>query len=461
MFRANCSRRELMQVGCGLIGLSLPQFLGLRSLAIASNAADRGFGRAKSCIVLFCWGGASHLELWDPKPDAPLEVRGEFRTIAGATPGVRLGEHIPRLAGQTSRLAIIRSMHHHASAHGRAMYWNLTGHPPPQPDSPEDLAASRQDWPSLGSVVAQFRQMPAGLPAAVQVPYPMIDTVLQAGQTGGWLGLRRDPVVVRTARGRPFSGVSRDMGVPVLQWTDGVDQARLQTRQALARHIEANDQRFATAAVHSADYFRRMAEELLLNPRVQAAFDLDREPLPLREAYGDHICGQSVLLARRLIEVGVPLITVVCSAGDLNGGNGEHWDTHRDNFNRLKNALLPPLDQASAALLNDLADRGLLEETLVVWLSEFGRTPRINRSAGRDHYPNCYSVALAGGGVRGGEVYGRSDRHAATPLDNPCSPNDLHATIFHALGIAGDSHLRDHFGRPFVLTDGHVLPLFE
>jgi hypothetical protein len=454
------SRRELMQVGCGLIGLSLPQFFGLRSQAVASDAVGRGFGRARSCIVLFCWGGASQLESWDPKPDAPMEVRGEFRTIASATPGVRLGEHMPRLVRQTSRLAIIRSMHHRAAAHGRAMYWNLTDHPPPQPDSPEDLAASRQDWPCLGSVVAQFRRTPPGLPGAIQVPYPLVDTVLQGEQTGGWLSLRHDPVVVRPALGRPFAGVSRDMGAPVLQLAGGVDQARLQTRQSLARHMEQHDQRFASAAVNSFEHFRQMAGELLLNPRVQAAFDLDREPLPLREAYGDHICGQSILLARRLIEADVPLVTVVCGAGDLNGGNGEHWDTHRDNFNRLKNGLLPPLDRASAALLNDLADRGLLEQTLVVWLTEFGRAPRIKRSAGRDHYPNCYSVALAGGGVRGDQVYGRSDRQAAAPLDHPCGPNDLHATIFHALGIPGDSLLRDHLGRPFVLTDGHVLPLF-
>jgi hypothetical protein len=203
-----------------------------------------------------------------------------------------------------------------------------------------------------------------------------------------------------------------------------------------------------------------MAADMLLSPEVRAAFDLGREPDRLREAYGDHICGQSVLLARRLIEAGVPLVTVVCAAGDLNGGKGDHWDTHSDNFNRLKNALLPPLDRASSTLLNDLADRGRLDETLVVWLTEFGRTPKVNRSAGRDHFPDCYSVALAGSGVRGGQVYGRSDRQGGAPADRPSGPNDLHATILHALGIRGDAQFRDGLGHPSALTDGRVLPLF-
>lgn len=203
-----------------------------------------------------------------------------------------------------------------------------------------------------------------------------------------------------------------------------------------------------------------MAFDILLSPRVQAAFNLDLEPLPLRQAYGDHICGQSLILARRLSEAGVPCVTAICSAGDLNGASGDMWDTHGNNFNRLKNDLLPPFDRAATALLNDLAERGRLDETLVVFLTEFGRTPRINGGAGRDHFPNCYSVALAGGGIRGGQVYGSSDRIGAAPLDQPCGPNDLHATIFHALGIAPDAHLQDHLGRTFTLSDGRVLPLF-
>jgi uncharacterized protein (DUF1501 family) len=203
-----------------------------------------------------------------------------------------------------------------------------------------------------------------------------------------------------------------------------------------------------------------MASDVLLSPRVQAAFNLDLEPVQVRQAYGDHLCGQSVLLARRLTEAGVPAVTVICAAGDLNGSAGDHWDTHGNNFNRLKNELLPPLDRAASNLLSDLAERGRLDETLVVLLTEFGRTPRINGGAGRDHFPNCYSVALAGGGIRGGQVFGSSDRLGAAPLDQPCGPHDLHATIFHALGIPADAHLHDNLGRSFPLCDGRILPLF-
>jgi uncharacterized protein (DUF1501 family) len=191
---------------------------------------------------------------------------------------------------------------------------------------------------------------------------------------------------------------------------------------------------------------------------VQATLDLEREAPRVRDRYGDHVCGQSVLQARRLVEAGVPLVTVICAAGDLNGSAGDHWDTHGDNFNRLKRALLPPLERACTALLDDLADRGLLDQTLVVWLTEFGRTPKC-AGAGRDHYPFCYSAALAGGGIRGGQVYGSSDRQGAFPRDLPCGPNDLHATIFHALGIPLDSHLTDFQGRPQAITDGTPLPL--
>jgi hypothetical protein len=202
-----------------------------------------------------------------------------------------------------------------------------------------------------------------------------------------------------------------------------------------------------------------MAQDILLSSSVQAAFNLDHEPLHVRQTFGDHLCGQSLLLARRLTEAGVPIVTVICAAGDLNNAVGDHWDTHGNNFNRLRNDLLPPFDRGAAALLEDLRQRGRLEETLVVFLTEFGRTPRINGGAGRDHYPNCYSVALAGGGIRGGQVYGSSDRLGAFPRDLPCGPHDLHATIFQALGIPLDSHLADNSGRAFAITDGRPLPL--
>ncbi len=455
MGRLRHTRREIFRLSLGALGLSLPAYLGLRS----ARAASRGFGQARSVIVLYCWGGMSHLDTWDLKPDAPAEYRGEFRPIATDTPGIRLGEHLPLLARQTRHLAIVRSIHHNSSAHGKGMYWNFTGHAPVQAEAAVNQPPARQDWPSLGAMVARFRSAPAGFPPAVQIPYPMVDNnTLQAGENAGFLGLAQDPVIVRPDRGRAWGGVSRDLGALVLRRADGVDLGRVHARQALAGRI---DQHFpAASGYRSYEHFRQLASDILLSPRVQAAFNLDLEPQPVRERYGTHLCGQSVLLARRVSAAGVPAVTVICSAGDLNGSSGDHWDTHGQNFVRLKRDMLPPFDRAASALVQDLADRGRLDQTLVVFLTEFGRTPRINGSAGRDHFPNCYSVVLAGGGIRGGQIFGASDRIAAAPYDFPCRPNDLHATIFHALGIDPDAHLLDHTGRPYPLSDGRVLPLF-
>jgi uncharacterized protein (DUF1501 family) len=445
-------RRFLRQMGVSALGLSLADFLGAQASAPASG------GRARSCIVLYCWGGMSHLETWDLKPDAPVEYRGEFRPIATRVPGIRVGEHIPLLAQHTDKLAVIRSIHHRSSAHGKGMYWNWTGHAPTAPEVAINMPPTRTDWPSLGAMVARFRHAPAGFPSAVQLPYPMVDNnTRQAGENAGWLGQAYDPVIVRPDRGRPYGGVSRDLGALVINPASGVETQRLHERQSLRGVL---DQGFAVPVSRSFEQCCAMANDVLTSPRVQAAFNLDLEPMAVRQHYGEHICGQSVLLARRLLEAGVPIATVICAAGDLNGSAGDMWDTHGDNFTRLRRDLLPPFDAAASALLTDLAERGRLDDTLVVILTEFGRTPRINRSAGRDHYPLCYSVALAGGGIRGGQVYGASDRIGALPAEQPCEPNDLHATIFHALGIPLDATLVDQAGRSFPITDGRVLPLF-
>jgi hypothetical protein len=451
------SRRHFLGAGLGALGLSLPELLGLRDLGRARASDGGGFGRARSCIVFFCWGGVSQLETWDPKPQAPAEVRGDYRPIATATAGIRLGEYLPSLARHTERLAIIRSVHHQSSGHRNAAYWNLTGHPPMgnvADDSPKP--PSRRDWPCLAAQVARFCPGRPGLPGAVCLPYPIADRGLLNGQDAGFLGMNYDPLILRPARGRPYQGVSPSMGGADLHLPAGVSLERMRGRFELLRRAADRE----PEAGPNLDHYRRMAANLLLSPQVSAAFNLEREPERVRAAYGDHVCGQSALLARRLTEAGVPIVTVYASAGDLNGSAGDNWDTHGDNFRRLRERLLPPLERASTALLDDLAARGRLEETLVVWLTEFGRTPRLNRAAGRDHFPNCYSVALAGGGIRGGQVYGRSDRTAATPTDHACGPADLHATIFHALGISRQAHVQDSFGRPLALTDGQVLPLF-
>jgi hypothetical protein len=405
----------------------------------------------------------SHLDTWDLKPAAPKEVRGEFQPISTATPGIVVGEHLPLLARLTEQLAIVRSIHHRSSAHGKGMYWNLTGHAPPQAEVAVNQPPSRQDWPSLGAMVSKLWQDPEellrGVPRFVQVPYPFVDNnTVQAGESAGWLGRAHDPVIIRTPAGKAFGGVSRDLGAPVLNPTGDVDRARLELRQSLAPQVSRP--MHSTPAVNNFAHFHELAFDMLVNSNVQRAFELDREPQAVRDSYGDHIAGQSALLARRLTEAGVPLVTVICAAGDLNGAAGDHWDTHGDNFNRLKNTMLPTFDRTASALIGDLAERGRLNETLVVVMTEFGRTPKINRGAGRDHYPNCYSVVLAGGGVRGGQVYGRSDRIGAEPADRPCSPGDLHATIFYALGIPAEAQLTDQLGRLLPISDGRALPLF-
>jgi hypothetical protein len=335
------------------------------------------------------------------------------------------------------------------------MYWNLTGHRPPRAGN---IAPEANDWPTLAAMVAKFRPAPRGVPGSVRIPYPMVDNdTLQAGEYGGWLGVQHDPITMRPQKGQPFEGVTRTLGSETLDLSD-VDQPRLQSRCQLLDSLERplSDRKASLSIGH----FRDMARDILFGTSVRNAYQLDKEDPKVREMYGDHLAGQSFLLARRLTEAGVPVVQICCAAGDLNGGAGDMWDTHGDNFNRLEHRLLPTYDRATSALLKDLADRGTLNETLVVSLTDFGRTPRVNKNAGRDHYPNVYSIALAGGGIRGGQVYGSSDSRGAYPLTQPCTPPDVHSTIFHALGISPKAMLQDMLGRPLPATDGTVLPLF-
>lgn len=448
-------RRDFLRLGA--LGLTLPQLLSLP--AAEKRNASRGFGRAKSCIVLFAWGGISHLDTWDPKPDAPSEIRGEFLPINTSVSGIQVGEHMPLLARQMHHLSLVRSVHHRAPSHRSAAYWNLTGHEPPELGG--NWPATRADWPCIGSMVAAAKgaeRTDQALPNAVALPYPMADGGKANGQDGGFLGLAYDPAIFRPMSGKPYKGVSPSSGHIDLDLPPGLNDSRANARRSLLGDIGTTIGSPTDTA--SFEQSREKALEMLLSPDVRKAFDVDREPRGVREAYGDHICGQSVLLARRLAEAGVPLTTVYCAAGDLNGSVGSHFDTHGYNFKRLRRDLLPPYDRASSALIEDLHQRGRLDDTLVVWLTEFGRTPKINHQAGRDHFPNCYSVAFAGAGIKGGQVYGRSNSIGYEPADAPCGPADLHATIFHALGIDPHHEIHDQVGRPFQLCDGKPLPLF-
>ena len=459
-------RRQFLKFGS--LGLSLSQVLMLQSRAgqraRAGGSSGRPGGRAKSCIVLFSWGGMSHLDTWDPKPDASSEIRGEFKPISTSVPGIQIGEHLPLLARQMHHLALVRSVSHQAPSHRSAAYWNLTGHAPPNLSS--NWEASRADHPCLGSLTMAAletnhdqRLARSLLPAAVSLPYTMADGGRANGQDGGFLGMKYDPIIVR-APGTPYQGKSPHSSPINLELPAGVDRQRLQGVRDLTGQFDASATVGDPLDTESFLRSREKAFDLLLNPAVRDAFDLEKEPAPLRASYGQHICGQSTLMARRLTEAGVPMVTVYCAAGDLNGASGDHFDTHGDNFNRLKNSMLPPLDQASFALLEDLRQSGRLDETLVCWLTEFGRTPRINASAGRDHFPNCYSVAFAGGGVQGGQVYGKSDSIGYAPAESGCGPEDLHATIFQALGIDPRTMIHSPDGRPFPLATGRALDIF-
>jgi len=446
----------------GLLGLSLADMIGLCDQSVHAvsplprvRTASEGFGWAKRCIAFFAWGGMSQLETWDPKPDAGAEFRGDYRPISTSVPGIRIGEFLPQFARQAHRLTIVRSVHHREAGHRNAAYWNLTGHAPQRPGNDEAILPSRVDWPSLGAMAGMHLRSRSGLPNNMALPHMLADRGLLNGQTAGFLGSAFDPVVLGPEGSVPYQGVSPVSGNVSLRLPADLSAERLRQRHDLLATLKPE-----TTSTSSFDRYRQLASDLLSRSQVSAAFDLDRESATVRDRYGSHLCGRSTLLGRRLLEAGVPFVMVYPGAGDLNSGSGDMWDTHGQNFTRLRDRLLPPLERASVALLEDLDQRGLLDDTLVVWFTEFGRTPRINGAAGRDHFPNCYSVAFAGGGIRQGHVFGKSDATASTPTELPCGPADLHATVFHALGIPLDAPIRDSLGRTFVLTEGRPLPIF-
>ncbi|MFO0959148.1 MAG: DUF1501 domain-containing protein [Isosphaeraceae bacterium] len=439
--RRSASRRDALKAGAlAMTGLGLPALWQGRALAGAPR-------RAKSCILIFQWGGPSQLDTWDPKPDAPAEIRGQFRPIATSTPGVVISEHFPRLARQTHRLALIRSMTHDDPAHLSTAHRVLTGHLAPKQKSDAD-GPSSNDWPYLGSLIARVRPKGGAMPQSVLMPWTVAHPAAPGGkapgQHGGWLGVAYDPFRLEGDPNQPGFRVS-GMDLP-----EGVDPGRLGRRRDLLGSLD-------DAPTGPWPGFRARALDALQSAEARGAFQIDREDPKLRDRYGRHIHGQCLLMARRLVEAGVELVTV-----NWHNDGANFWDTHGDNFNHLKNRLMPPADQGFDALLDDLDCRGLLDETLVVWVGEFGRTPRITAAnAGREHWPRCYTAALAGGGIRGGQVYGASDRWAAYPAKDPVSPEDLGATILHALGVDPAVEIPDPVGRPMRINSGEpVTALF-
>jgi hypothetical protein len=429
------SRREVIRAGSlGVLGL------GLSSLLDTSVRAAVPPKRAKSCILLFMWGGPSHLDTWDPKPDAPAEVRGEFGTIPTTVPGLRISEHFPRLSRQTDKLAVIRSMAHTDVAHLSSVHHLMTGRLAPRPNSDAD-PPSRNDTPHVGSMLDKLHPLPPGVPGFVSLPWvcshPAAPGGVAPGQHAGWLGAGFDPFLVS---GDPNAPGFRLAGL-------GTSAERIDDRTRLLRTLDHGVPDFGYSSA------QEKAIRLLAEPDVQKAFDLSLEPPAIRDRYGRTTHGQSCLMARRLVEAGVRLVCV-----NWPNDGRTFWDTHGDNFRSLKTRLMPPADAGFASLLDDLSDRGLLDETLVLWVGEFGRAPKITAgNAGREHWARCYSAVLAGGGIRGGQVYGSSDRIGAEPAEKRVSPADLTATVYHALGVNPDDTVTDRLGRPLTLTEGQPL----
>jgi hypothetical protein len=445
--RCGISRRELLQVGySGLLGIGLP---GLFAGRVESASRARLSRSPRSVILVYLTGAPSHLDTFDPKPEAPAEIRGEFSTIATPVPGLRISEHLPRLAARADRYAVVRSLSHRENNHLVATHHVLTGYQ--QPGAFFDKVASRDDWPSYAGALDYLRPRSDGIPTGVNLPTFLMEGPLTwPGQHAGFLGPRHDPWQIT------HDPNASDFRVDSLRLAPGLEISRLNDRRTLLAEVDRQQARYAgLAEARRLSDQMRLAFSVLTSGRVAQAFEMHREPAAVRDRYGRHAFGQSLLLARRLVQAGVPVV-------QANMGHVQNWDTHGDNFGRLKNQLLPPLDRGVAALLDDLAATGLLDETMVVLLGEFGRTPRISSpggrgAPGRDHWAPCFFGLFAGGGVRGGQVIGRSDRIAAYPATTPYSPDDVGATVYHALGVDPSVEVRDRLGRPVRLNRGEVM----
>jgi hypothetical protein len=445
------TRREWLRIGgLGLVGLSLPTLVQARPAMPARSSA-----KAKSCILLYLTGGPPQHETWDPKPDAPVEIRGEFKPIVSKLPGLMVGELMPQVARVADKCSVVRSVTTGDHSHASSVYWTLTGqqHSPPNTEAVKPGAPN--DWPGLGAVIRHLRGSKGPLPGAVTLPEQFVgnDFTVPLGQNAGFLGRKADPWLLTCDPSEP------NFQVPALGLPEDVPALRFDGRRSLLDqvngHLTAIDRSGAPGLYTTQS---QQVFDLLRAPAARRAFDLGQETAKLRERYGAHKFGQSVLLARRLVEAGVSLVQVNWprERGDMKTNN-PCWDTHSSNSARLKQALMPPWDVAFSALLEDLSARSMLDETLVVALGEFGRTPKINASGGRDHWGGVFSVVFAGGGVRGGVVHGSSDSIGSLPKDGAVQPQDIVATIFHCLGYAPETQIRDRLDRPVPICRGEVI----
>ena len=448
------SRRELMRIGgLNLLGLSLPALLSSQAQAASQPVGDPTFGRAKNVIFLWLQGGPPQHETWDPKPLAPLEIRGDIKPISTNVPGIQISELLPRCARMADKLAIVRSMSTDENTHENSGYWVLTGYR-------NSVGIAREikptDWPYFGSIVKMLKPSEI-VPALSTVWVPDVirlnDNVRPGGQTGGFLGSQWDPDYFV---GDPSAG---DYQIQGLRLQPEITPLRLSERMSLSKQVGQHlDHVERSGVVRTFDEIRQAAFGLLTSGKAREAFAVQKEPLRVREQFGLNRWGQCVLLARRLIEAGVRMVHVNWprDPGDSAIDN-PMWDTHSQNADRLQDVLCPQFDVGFSALLTDLEQRGLLDETLVVAIGEFGRTPKINSFGGRDHWGGVFSFVMAGAGIRGGQVYGSSDRNGAYPAANRVQPPDFTATIFHLLGIGHEATFPDRAGRPLHVTKGDPL----
>jgi hypothetical protein len=454
-------RDAMLRLGqLGLGALTLPGLLRAEHTAAHSTPGRR----ARSCILLYLWGGPPQQDLWDLKPDAPEGIRSQFRPIRTVTPGFDVCDQHPLLARHTDKVAVIRSMSHRSNVHEASVYHTLTGKQNPTLISPRNVRR-RTDWPYVGSFVSALAP-PGELPAAVTLPRPIgHDGVTYAGTYAGWLGPRHDPLELREAPN------SNDPPLHAVGAADEQATSRLLARRGLLNVLEAQDRVLQhSRAAEALTGFHDQAFRMIASPEARRAFNLGLESARTRDRYGRNEYGESFLLARRLVEAGVRLVGVMWMYFMPNGRIANVWDTHGGTgglggitgYAMLRERYcIPPFDRAYTALLEDLHQRGLLDETLVVVTGEFGRTPRINPTQGREHWGPCYSALLAGGGVRGGQVHGASDATGAFPRDNPVAPEDLLATMYEAMGVDPHAEVRDREGRPQRLCDGRpVAALF-
>lgn len=451
------SRREWLRVGGTSLGaLSLPLLASAAetSPASASSGRSNGVRKAKSIIVIFLNGGPPQHDSWDPKPEAPAEIRGGFGTIESATPGLRVGELMPLTARLTDKMAVLRAMVTNDNAHSSSGYQMMTG-VPHVPLSAENVVSKEPNLaPHWGAVTRYVKRNDRQLlPPAITLPRHIanVGEIVWPGQSGGFLGPNYDPWLL------DCDPSQAEFKVPDLALPEELPPLRFERRLTLLEQFDRHREQLArTSAPSTFSRHTQQALDLLGGSSARRAFDLTEESQATRDRYGRCRWAQSVLLARRLVEAGVSLVQVNWCRIENEENNGG-WDTHKSHDDCLKRNLMPRMDQAFSALMTDLSERGLLDETLVVWAGEFGHTPKFNVNAGRDHWGQCFSIALAGGGVRGGTVYGKSDGHAAYPVSGRVEPRDLMATMFHCLGYSPDTEMIDTQGRPLPISRGRVI----